>query len=61
MANLKECKINGVEFRSLCYPIGSVYASTENKNPSTLFGGTWVTMGSQTVLNTTVYYFKRTA
>lgn len=30
------------EIFKLIYPINSIYLSTSNTNPSTLFGGTWV-------------------
>lgn len=34
------------EIGKLMHPIGSIYMSVENINPSTLFGGTWVAWGS---------------
>lgn len=37
---------NAKEIRDLIYPIGSIYLSVNNVNPSTLFGGTWVAFGT---------------
>lgn len=51
----------------LIYPIGSIYTSTVNTNPSTYFGGTWSSIGESYLIinngttNTTQYKWKRTA
>lgn len=42
------------------FPVGAVYMNTDNVNPDYLFGGTWVSLGSNTIGSTTVYYFERT-
>jgi hypothetical protein len=50
----------------LIYPVGSIYTSTINKNPSTYFGGTWSSIGESYLIinngttNTTQYKWKRT-
>ena len=41
------------------FPVNSVVCRSTNTAPA--LGGTWTSIGSQTVGSTTVYYFKRTA
>lgn len=38
------------QFTKEMYPVGSIYLSVKNTNPSTYFGGTWVAWGSGRVL-----------
>ena len=44
--DIQEIKIELSELILKIYPIGSIYMSTKNTNPSTLFGGTWVSWGN---------------
>jgi hypothetical protein len=37
--------IGGVSLLDFCHPVGSIYESTVNTDPGTLFGGTWVAWG----------------
>lgn len=47
--------------KNTAYPVGSVYTSTQNTDPSTLFGGTWASLGSPSGYSETIYAWKRTA
>lgn len=42
------------------YPVGSVFQSTSSTAP-TIAGGTWTSIGTQTIGSSTVYYYERTA
>lgn len=43
-------RTNIKEIRDLIYPIGSIYMSVNNTDPSTLFGGTWVQLQNRFLL-----------
>lgn len=45
-ADIEIGKLKLSSIRNLLYPIGSIKMSTENTNPSTYLGGTWVAWGS---------------
>ena len=47
VSSLKQEVINDI------YPVGSIYMSMENTNPSTLFGGTWESIESGRMLQST--------
>ena len=52
-----KAKVNALENSSTTkdeiYPVGSIYMSMENTNPSTLFGGTWESIESGRMLQST--------
>lgn len=42
------------------YPVGSIYSTVDSTfDPSTAFGGTWTSVGTQTVGTDTIYLYKR--
>lgn len=42
------------------YPVGSVYSTVDSTfSPGTSFGGTWTSVGTQTVGSDTIYLYKR--
>ena len=47
---------NGAPLLNLVYPVGSIYWSSKNTNPGTLFGGTWVQIKDRFILAAGDYY-----
>ena len=41
---------NGAPLLNLVYPVGSIYLSSKNINPATLFGGTWTQIKDKFIL-----------
>ena len=41
---------NGAPLLNLVYPVGSIYLSSKNTNPGTLFGGTWTQIKDKFIL-----------
>lgn len=44
----------------IVYPVGSIYLTTKNVNPSTLFGGSWKQIKNGTVISSD-FAWERTA
>lgn len=49
-------RTNITEIRDLIYPVGSIYLSVNNVNPSTLFGGTWEKIEDRVLLGSGTKY-----
>ena len=47
---------NGAPLLNLVYPVGSIYWSSNNTNPGTLFGGTWTQIKDKFILAAGDYY-----
>ena len=47
---------NGAPLLNLVYPVGSIYLSSNNTNPGTLFGGTWTQIKDRFILTAGDYY-----
>ena len=47
---------NGKPLLNLVYPVGSIYWSSNNTNPGTLFGGTWTQIKDRFILAAGDYY-----
>ena len=47
---------NGAPLLNLVYPVGSIYLSSKNTNPATLFGGTWTQIKDRFILTAGDYY-----
>ena len=51
-----ERKIDLAEFLLTIYPVGSIYTSTVNTDPSILFGGVWESIGGRFLLSADATY-----
>ena len=47
---------NGAPLLNIVYPVGSIYWSSNNTNPGTLFGGTWTQIKDRFILAAGDYY-----
>lgn len=48
--NVNVPQISASEIINIIYPVGSVYITVDNKNPMTIFGGTWEAIANGRVL-----------
>lgn len=51
-------EVNGYDFNNL-HPVNSIIITTTNNNPSSSVTGTWELLSTQSLNNTTIYYWKR--
>lgn len=51
-------EVNGYDFNNL-HPVNSIIITTTNNNPSSYVTGTWELLSTQSLNNTTIYYWKR--
>ena len=51
-------EVNGYDFNNL-HPINSVIITTNDNNPSSVITGTWELFYTQSINNSTIYYWKR--
>lgn len=55
-SKIKSYITNNMITKNDVYPIGSVYLSVSNINPSTLFGGTWISIEHAFVYPSELFY-----
>lgn len=52
-------RIEGKKLIEYVYPVGSIFMSTNNTDPASLFGGSWQYVGNEDVLTINVFIWKR--